>query len=156
AYLGTDRLPALRRWIHPGAQGALRAEDRPRRQPHRRSGCCRGLRRAVLLHRRPQEHPAHARRDRDRHRRWRPRGPARPDDADAADGGAVQRRRWWRRGAGRAARARAHGRRGRGLRAGRDRIHDLRGLGVVLRLAHHVRQAPGADDLAAGRLPRTA
>ena len=40
------------------------------------------------------------------------------------------------------------------VRARRHRVHDLRRLGVLRRLAGHLRQAPGADDLGAGGLPR--
>ena len=46
--------------------------------------------------------------------------------------------------------------RDRRVRPGRHRLHDLRRLGVVLRLDGHLRQAPGADDLPAGGLPGAA
>ena len=42
-------LPGLRRLLHPRAQGAVRPEDRPQRQPDRRRRGRRGLRDAVLL-----------------------------------------------------------------------------------------------------------
>ena len=47
-------------------------------------------------------------------------------------------------------------RRRRLVRPGRDRVHDRRRLGLLRRLDRHLRQAPGADDLAAGGLPRPA
>ena len=43
-----------------------------------------------------------------------------------------------------------------GLRPRRHGVHDLRRLGVLRRLGGHLRQAPGADDLGAGGLPRPA
>ena len=79
----------------------------------------------------------------------------RADDPDAADGGALQRRRRRCGGAGRAARA-ARDRRAstrHRVHPRRHRVHDHDRLGVVRRLDRHLRQAPGADDLAAGDLP---
>ncbi len=103
-HLGPADLPGLRGRLHPRAQGALGAEDRTHRQPDRRR---RGRRRlhGPLLLRRPEACAADPGRDRGRHRRWPGRRPARADDPDAADGGAVQRRRRWRGRAGRPPRA---------------------------------------------------
>ena len=83
----------------------------------------------------------------------------RADDPDAADGGAVQRRRRRRGGAGRAARA---ARDRRVADAGVHRWFTLAATAFTIlvgsvslrRLGGHLRQAPGADDLAAGDLPR--
>ncbi|CAA9348904.1 MAG: NAD(P) transhydrogenase subunit beta, partial [uncultured Nocardioidaceae bacterium] len=160
ADLGPGCLPPLRRRLHPGAEGAVRAEDGAQREPHRCRGGGRGLRPALRLRRPARARPADARRRRGGHRRRRPRCPTGADDPDAADGGAVQRRGRRRGGAGRAAGAAAHDRRRRrrraaGLRPRRDGVHDLRGLGVVRRLAGHLRQAAGADDLEAGDVPRS-
>ena len=44
SHLGPARLPRLRRLLHPRAQGPLRSQDRPHRQPDRR--CRRRRRRA--------------------------------------------------------------------------------------------------------------
>ena len=98
--------------LHPRAQGSLRAEDRPQRQPDRRVRGRGRVRGAVLL---PRARPraADPRRDRGRlDRRCLRRAPG-ADDADAADGGAVQRRRRWCCGAGRAARSCEHAERRR-------------------------------------------
>ena len=40
-----------------------------------------------------------------------------------------------------------------GVRPGRDRVHDRGRLGLLRRLADHLRQAPGPDDLPPGGLP---
>ena len=53
-----------------------------------------------------------------------------------------------------AARRRRGGR--AGVHAGGHRVHDPGRLGVLRRVAGHLRQAPGADDLPAGGLPRPA
>ena len=159
--LGTARLPGLRGLLHPRAQGPLRPEDRAHRQPDRR-GRSRGRVRGSLLlqaqrHRPPAPRAADPGGDRDRCRRWCLRRTPRADDPDAADGGAVQRCRRWGRGPGRAAGA-ARDRRGRWrhrlVRAGRDGVHHLRGVGVLRRLRGHLRQAAGADDLGPGGVPR--
>ena len=106
ADLGPARLPGLRGLLHPRPQGALRAEDRPDRQPDRRRG--RGASACVVpfFYLDLEARAADPGRDRGRHRRRRGRRPAGADDPDAADGGAVQRRRRRRGRAGRAARAR--------------------------------------------------
>ena len=49
AHLGAARLPGLRGQLHPRAQGTLRAQDRPHRQPDRCRRRRRGLRGPVLL-----------------------------------------------------------------------------------------------------------
>ena len=157
--LGPAALPAWGGLLHPRAQGSLRPQDRPQRQPDRRLRCRPGLHHPVLL-RRPRPRAADPGRDRGRHGRRRLRRPHRADDPDAADGGAVQRRRRRCGRAGRAARA-ARDRRGSapghpGVHPRRHRLHDPGRLGVVRRLDRHLRQAPGADDLAAGGLPRPA
>ena len=108
-HLGPAALPVLRGLLHPRAQGPVRAQDRAQRQPDRR--------------RRRRAWPA-------RSRSSTPTSTTsplilaaiavgtaggvygartRPDDPDAADGGAVQRRR------------RRRGRAGRPARAARDR-----------------------------------
>ena len=69
AHLDPAGLPRLRRLLHPRAQGPLRPEDRPQRQPPRRRRRGRRLPDAVLLDRpAPPARPADHRRDRDRHR----------------------------------------------------------------------------------------
>ena len=94
--------------------------------------------------------------DRRGHGRWPGRRPARADDPDATDGGAVQRRRRRRGRPGGAARAGAHAGRGRLVRPRRDGVHHRGGLDLVLRLGDHLPQAAGADDVAAGGVPRPA
>ena len=106
-HLGTAALPARRGLLHPRAQGPLRSQDRAQRQPDRRLRRGPGVRHPVLL-RRPRPRAADPGRDRGRHGRRCLRRPHRADDPDAADGGAVQRRRRRRGRAGRAARAARH------------------------------------------------
>ncbi len=101
-------LPARRGLLHPRAQGPLRPQDRAQRQPDRRRRRRGGLRRSRSSTSSLDHVAADPGGDRDRlgYRRRRRRAGA--DDPDAADGGAVQRRRRRRGRAGRAARAAAH------------------------------------------------
>ena len=127
-------------------------------------GAARGrgrLRDAVLLDRAPPApRPADPRRDRDRHRRRRRTAPARVQMTqmpqmvalfNGVGGGAA------------ALVALLELQRGRRRRRPRlvvqprgDGVHDRRRRGLLRRLGGHLRQAPGADDLAAGGLPRPA
>ena len=133
-------------------------DHRPPRQPDRRrwdggrcgdhAGAGRGR----------QRRPDRAR-DPDRDPGRRDRLAARPDDPDAADGGALQRRGRRRRGADLLGRVPPPARAGRGDPAGRpDPDPVLAGgrLGLVLGLEHRLREAPGADLRAPDQLPRPA
>ena len=160
ADLGAAASTCLRGLLHPRAQGAVRTEDRPRRQPDRR--------------RRP------------RWSRWRCRSSTSTSStsplilaaiAVGSAGGVVGAQRVQMTqmpqmvalfngvGGGAAALVAllelheivdSHADAVDGSTLGRDGVHDRGRLGVVRRLDRHLRQAPGADDLAAGGLPRPA
>ena len=145
------RLADRQRHVHPRAEVPRQPTDGAHRQPARCVG--HGPRRGLdLLHDRGDARQLVDRRRRrgDRLDRRRPRGAARPDDRDAADGRDLQRRGRWsgRAGRGRRVPPRHRAQPGRAPSAGirhRDAARRGHRLRQPHRLGRRVREASGPD-----------